>query len=235
MNGLHDWYTWFGVEAPETGELFDSSDLDFKSEVQNAKSTVTDIQYTFTEIYRSGVNVTHSDEAMQLARDFLEGFYGDYVFFQDSANQVQSNYVLLMGDIDFDRANHVFTFHSGTGILFRYHNTTGTTVSTDTGSINFPSLTIVNGSGSSVASPSHSEQFSYKARTFETITSSFTLTYNDFNEETVSISDNDFFYSSFENSPHLIEGVENYAFTAFLLAAAVITFNLIDRVFRRVY
>ena len=42
-------------------------------------------------------------------------------------------------------------------------------------------------------------------------------------------------YGSFEGLPHLIEGVQNYAYLQIFLIVGIVLFKLCDRIFRRVY
>ena len=68
-----------------------------------------------------------------------------------------------------------------------------------------------------------------------------TTTYNSYDlitftsDVSVSNSGSHLIFGSADSMPHLVEGVENYAFSAFILAFGVIAFNLFDRIFKRVY
>lgn len=217
---------WAKISGAPSIEKFDIS--------SNSKSAPSSpaVTYDLNQSYyfRSGVDCYCTDKALQLARDYLKGYYEDYVFFQDDAySSDDATYVLLMGDIT--ESDGSFYMNDVREIYFKFHTSVISYDSDGSGALNFPVL--VDGS-STPASVSKSFSFSYDS---SDLLSTLSLYYGDINDNSFLISSNEtqLVYSSFDGYPHLIEGVENYAFTAFILAAAVITFNLIDRVFRRVY
>ena len=231
---LTGFYKAFGISAPDTSDIFaEEKEVSEVDSVSSTKSTITSTTYSMKYFYIDGVDYFHCNDALDLACSYLEGCYDDYVFFQDTVSSANSDYVLLVGDLDYQ--NGSLSLNSCTGYLFRYQNSYSTYFSNRIGSVYFPSLTLVDGSGSSVASPNHKENISLPTLNYISDTTTFQLYTMSFEDESYTLGQDDFIYSSFEGTPHLIEGVQNYAFAAFLLAAAVITFNLIDRVFRRVY
>lgn len=231
---LTGFYKAFGIDAPDTSDIFaEEKEISEVKELSNTKSSITSTTYHMKYFYIDGVDYFHCNDALDLARSYLEGCYDDYAFFQDTASSANSDYVLLVGDLDYQ--NGSLSLDNCVGYLFRYQNSYSTYVTTRTGSVYFPSLTLVNGSGSSVTSPNHKETISMPIPNYVSNTTTFEIYTMSFENESYTLAADDFIYSSFEGTPHLIEGVQNYAFAAFLLAAAIITFNLIDRVFRRVY
>ena len=158
--------------------------------------------------------------ALDVARSCLEGYYGDYLFFSYDGD----TWVLLK---DFDNAVYIqggyLTADSCTCIMIssaigQYTETLqdfrlqGTLIGTEEQAIN---ATI------SGKVPNSQYRIRYGVDTFTSVSVSNPHGY--------------LFYSSYEDTPHLIEGGQNYAYAAFLLAIGVIAFKLADRLFRRIY
>lgn len=165
------------------------------------------------------VSVADYDSAvLDAARGVLEGYTGDYYFFQYNIE----NWVLVMYDGDSVVSPFGLVASDCNIVQFRKtvvdtpysvsHNFHGTLVGTEE--------QILNGS---FYTTEHQITTSYK------ITS--------YHRDNVSISNSDGYlvYGSAPNLPHLIEGVQNYAFAGFALCLCVLSFKLIDRIFRRVY
>lgn len=233
MKSLTGLYKYFGLDAPlqdDFPEVFDSGDMAKSVSSAKAGGTETITQtYSYFRSYRDGIDFTHYDEALQLARDYLEGWYGDYIFFQDAASTSSTaDYVLIKGDCDIQ--GNVLTV-SGSGLLIRYSNASSNMSSSYSRNYNV-NLSEVGQNNSAITGTVSGTQ-GYFAYLTDKVT--ITRRYAIFEDYEFTLGSDDFYYSSLPDTPHLIEGVQNYAFAAFLLAAAVITFNLIDRVFRRVY
>lgn len=202
--------------------------------VSNTKSSPTSpvVTYDLNQSYyfRSGVDCYCTDKALQLARDYLKGYYGDYVFFQDDAySSDDATYVLLMGDIN--ESDGAFYMNDVNEVYFKFHTSVISYDNSGSGSINFPVL--VDGNTTPASSPK-SFSFSYGA---SDLSSTLSLYYGDISDNSFVITQNEthLVYSSFDGYPHLIEGVENYAFTGVFICGAVLVFCLADRLFRRLY
>lgn len=198
-------------------------------------SSTTDTFSGLSSIYHDGVDTLHYNDAVQLARDYLLDWHGDYIFFQDSNTTTSADYVLIKGDILRDGRSLTI---SGEGVLIRYSNQRYSQNSQSTlgGDINFPSLSITDGSGSSASSPSHSEHFTYKAvvpHSYWNLTTQFT--YKTFEDYSVTLDNSDFYYSSFADTPHLVErsGVNLLACISFILAVFCCTMFFVA-IFRNV-
>lgn len=217
-----DWADIAGAPAIEK-----ESKLALKSS-PSAPAVTYDLNQAY--YFRNGVDCYCTDKALDLARSYLEGCYQDYIFFQDDAySSDDATYVLLIGDIEY-LSDESFQLHDVREIYFKFHSSVIRYDSSGSGSLNFPVL--VDGN----TTPAHSSRafnFSYDS---SDISSSLSLYYGDINDDTVLIHDSaDLLYSSFEGFPHLIEGVQNYAYAGFLVCGAVIVFSLADRLFRRLY
>ena len=159
----------------------------------------------------------------------MQGCYDEYIFFQaDAYSSDNSTFVLLMGDIEED--NGSFILHDVREVYFKFHTSVIRYDSAGSGNMNFPVL--VDGN-STPASMQKSFTFSYDNSDLSSVLS---LYYGDINDDTSFSHDStDLIYSSFAGYPHLIEGVQNYAFVAALVCFGVLVFKLVDRIFRRVY
>lgn len=169
--------------------------------------------------------------ALDLARDFLKGETSDYLFFyygDTVENGVPySQFVLITGDLIRTPSDYppVYQFDSCTVRQFYVRDTLH--LSTITSQFHGNTFEV---DPSPVGSFSGSAATPEVTHTYTTFSFAYTLT-----SCQVSNSADQCFYSSFELDPHLVEGVENYAFTACVIAFCVIAFNLADRLFRRVY
>ena len=171
-------------------------------------------------------SAVYNSDVLELASAFLEGCYDDYYFFQYSATE----YVLLVGDIQF----------SGLGCTAStvrvYDFVCNPVSSAQTVTIPFSGSQSgqyggSDGAGGFSGSVSGNSTIQIQTDTRYNITYAYTAS-----AENVTISNSSYLvYGSADNLPHLIEGVQNYAFAAFLFAFAVICFKLADRMFRRVY
>lgn len=231
MISLFDAYELFNVSAPDTTSI----DNSFSNFVKNSRAVDVVTRVGFDSFVREGFDFYHSDDARQLAKDYLQGCFSDYFFVQGTASWNTTDYFLYIGDIDFN-GDSLFLVDAD-GFLFRYQNSQSDVYrDSRNGSITFPSLGIVNGSGSSSSSPSHSEKFSFSFPLCGSYSSTLSVYRDHADNEIFELPSADsFYYSSFENTPHLIEGVQNYAFVAALVCFGVFVFKLVDRIFRRVY
>lgn len=176
----------------------------------------------------STVSVTtaiYEESAISAAKAVLQGSHEDYYFFQYANN----DYVLLVGDITFNALG------CETGLVTVYEFVTSPVSSARSVTIPFSGSQSGQYGGSDGAGG-----FSGSVSGNSTIQIQSDTKYNvsmyryAANNVTVTNS-NSLVYASSASLPHLIEGVENYAFAAFWLALAVICFKLFDRIFRRVY
>lgn len=193
----------------------------------SSPSVTYDLNQTY--YFRSGVDCYCTDRALQLARDYLQGCYDDYIFFQaDAYSSDDSTFVLLMGDIEENDGS--FILHDVREVYFKFHTSVIRYDNSGSGNMNFPVLVEGN---STLASIQKSFTFSYDNADLSSVLS---LYYGDINDDTSFTHDStDLVYSSFDGYPHLIEGVQNYAFVAALVCFGVLVFKLVDRIFRRVY
>lgn len=157
--------------------------------------------------------------AVQVARDYLEGYRGDYVFFAYDPDtwvvltDFENGVIWNNGNVSADSCT-CFEISVATGsAMARYNlNLQGTLIGTEEQALNARLTGDVPETGYRV-----STALSTPIRV------------------SVSNPNGYLFYSNIDNTPHLIEGGQNYAYAAFLLAIGVITFKLADRLFRRVY
>lgn len=166
--------------------------------------------------------------AKNLAREYLEGCTEDYLFFYNgrgvlSPTQSFVQFILIRSDDISKGVNYVATDCMITQIYVVSNTVSSSSSFTFSGSsVDIGSDPVGSFSGSGSISNYDVE---YQTAGFS---------YHRDTVEVESIVDN-VIYSSLDNHPHLIEGVQNYAYCAFCVAFAVIMFKLADRLFRRVY
>lgn len=163
----------------------------------------------------------YTQDVVSIAENCLEGCHDDYYFFQYDSLR----FVLITGDLDFK--NGVLTADEAQVIVI----TRNKQLIPHNNSISAPFTGNYFGSGA--GSVNGSSSFSYVDRYDELIT----YYYDYYTGYNISVSNSLglLAYGSFDGLPHLIEGVQNYAFAGFLLAFGVIAWRLADRLFRRVY
>lgn len=167
----------------------------------------------------------YEESAISAARAVLQGSYQDYYFFQLSDN----DYVLLVGDI---------TFHAlgcETGLVTVYEFVTSPVSSAQSVTIPFSGSQSGNYAGSDGGGGFNGSVTGNSTIQVQTDIKYNVLMYRYAVSNVTVTNSNSLVYASAESLPHLIEGVENYAFAAFLLAVGVLGFKLSDRIFRRVY
>lgn len=168
----------------------------------------------------------YEESAISAAKAVLQGSHADYYFFQHSDNE----YVLLVGDITFH------TFGCQTGLVTVYDFVVSPVSSARSVTVPFSGSQSgnyggsdgvggFNGSVSGNSTIQIQSDTKYNVSMYVTPADNITVTNNN----------NCLVYGSYSMLPHLVEGVENYAFAAFWLALAVVCFKLFDRIFRRVY
>ena len=163
------------------------------------------------------VQTMHKDEAvMGIARDYLQGYYGDYYFFQYAIG----DYVLLY---DFDNPDISDEGLTADGCqVVEIKVASGLPIIVDEYEINLIDV------GTDAAIYRGNARQSHYTDSYKSYTAYY--------PNSISVSrNNNVCYSSAENYPHLIEGVQNYAYAAFVLAVGIIIFRLADRLFRRIY
>ena len=192
--------------------------------------THTEIGNTVSVISAPYINESY-DIAKGLAREYLEGCADEYLYFYAgtgslSLTQSFDQYILLRSDsITRNSLSGTYELQGVTVTqIFVVSSSSGSSSSFDFSgsSLDLGSDPVGSFSGSgSITSYSNDYQ-----------TAAFTY-YRD-SVRVESIVDN-VMYSSLDNHPHLIEGVQNYAHAAFCLAVIILVFKLGDRLFRRVY
>lgn len=170
--------------------------------------------------------------ATDIAKSYLEGCYDDYIFFyngsQEELNSSYHEFLLILGDLthtpgvyppyyQFDDCT-VYQFFVVDSVISSSVRSefSGRTLDTDALPVGV---------------------FSGTFTTPDSIHSYTTFAELAYNLDSVQIhnSGGQMFYSSYKHDPHLVEGVQNYAFTlcVFLFVAAV--FFLGNSIFKRVY
>lgn len=167
----------------------------------------------------------YPDEVLHMAQSALQGCYDDYYFFQYNS----TDYCLFVGDLQF--SDNSVTADECLCYQFRRFPQ----IHTQTVSIPFSGNQSgqyggSDGAGGFTGSLSGSSQYQVTNTTYELFCDTYTA-YN----VSVSNSADYLVYGSAPNLPHLIEGVENYAYLAVCCFVAVCVFKLSDRLFRRVY
>ena len=168
----------------------------------------------------------YSDTVLSLARDCLEGVYDDYVFISCGSD----SYALITSD-SFTLENGIISCDTGHCVQFdcTHHTATITQQIPVTG--NYSGAVIGQGGGASQGSFTGNSTISRVVSEYDT---TYTMSY-DVSNLIISNPDDYVIYGSFDDMPHLIEGVQNYAFAAFMLCFGILAFSLVDRIFRRVY
>lgn len=168
----------------------------------------------------------YTDEVIDIARSCLEGCYTDYYFFQYSSTE----YVLLVGEIDFQGLSII------TGDVAVYDFvvspvSTSTQVSIPFSGSQSGSYGGSDGAGGFNGSVTGNSTLNIQTDTKYNVTYTYLASASD-----ISITNSDsLVYGSADYLPHLIEGVQYYAFAAFCFAVGIVCFKLVDRIFRRVY
>lgn len=167
----------------------------------------------------------YTDDVISIAKSFTEGCYTDYYFFQYSA----TDFCLLVGDLDISDSG-VSAAECQCYQIRRSPVTVQTPVSIPFSGSENGQYGGSDGVGGYYGSVTGNSSYNRSVTSYNYLFDSYTA-YN------VSVQNpGDYLvYSSAENFPHLVEGVQNYAFTGLALAFGVIAFGLVDRLFRRVY
>lgn len=172
-----------------------------------------------TELHsKTLTSATYEGRSVEIAKDFLQGYTEDYYFFQYDIDtyvllyDFQDSYTISPAGISVSGGCSVFEIDMAYGAQIpETYNITGALVGDDT-----QVLTNVQATKNE------------NSRVYQT--------YSVYYSGDISVSRNGkLCYSSVGDYPKLIEGVQNYAFTAFMLAVGVISFKLFDRLFRRIY
>ena len=161
-------------------------------------------------------------DVVQLAKYALNGFSGDYYFFQ----YTDTEFVLLMSD-SMDYEDGTLNADSFDAIDFVYDEQNNTVSVSESGSASGSAWGNVGGF-----------QYSggYNGSLYLPVTDRtyYQWFYHSDSALTVMNPGHYVVYGSFEGLPHLVEGVENYAWMQTALLVGCIVFCLVDRVFRRV-
>lgn len=165
-------------------------------------------------------------EAVQLARDLVAGYSGDYLFFQYDEDE----YTLILSDAITETAEGYtcdgfqwFDIHVMQNVETSYRNNSGTL-----------SGTIVGVEGG-VAAESFSGQIngSYEVQTVKP--ASIELHHDSFEDSlTVTNTNHAVIYSGFAGTPSLVDGAQKYGFMVSALISASIAFFFVHSLFKRV-
>lgn len=155
---------------------------------------------------------------LDAARGILEGYTGDYYFFQYNTD----TWVLLL----YDEGITISTYGLDASDVTVY-NIGKTTV-------DIPYTTSNNINGALIGTEEQVFHGSYSTTEHRITTNYFISSYH---RDSVSIRNSSGYlvYGSAPDLPHLIEGVQNYAFTGIFICICIVAFKLFDRIFRRVY
>lgn len=168
----------------------------------------------------------YDGDCVQIAQSYLEGYTGDYFFFQYD----DDDYCLILSDDGHMSGDSYIatnaTVHQIRVASVTFHNEVPFRGST-TGSYN-------GGSAGGPAAGSFTSTSLSGTSTYDTVDYNYFV--ESYTQSSVLIANPDDFlcFSNLEGKPHLIEGVQNYAYAAFLLAAGVCLFGFADRVYSRV-
>lgn len=160
-----------------------------------------------------------NESVLSAARAFLEGYTGEYYFFQQD-----SDTYLLLYDFEgtFDISNLGCNISDGCKV---YQIDVATGMYTDIED----SIT-----GSLLGTEEQYFSGTYTHREFSHPLKAESYVYHG-SVSVSNVSQSFLVYSSSVYHPHLIEGVQNYAVAAFLFALGICVFKLSDRLFRRIY
>lgn len=169
----------------------------------------------------TAINVSVADYdavCLDTARGILEGYYGEYYFFQYNAD----TWCLILYDTD-----------SLSSILgLRAENCTVFNIGKDETVSNYTVQYPFSGSLVS-ETPGHiSGDYSLPR---QTVIKNYKITCYTVDSVDIRNPSGYLVYGSANNMPHLIEGVQNYAFTGVFICLCIVCFRLFDRIFRRVY
>lgn len=164
----------------------------------------------------TSVKVGCYDEiVLDVARSCLEGYTGDYFFFQYS----DSVYLLVLPSDDWTYVTTgFFAADNSTVIQIECITSSYTKSNTITGTL----------IGTEVERFTGSYYTDHETKAY--YCTSFTASHIEVTNDSQFLT-----YGSADNLPHLIEGVQNYAYLQTVLIIGVIVFNLFDRIFKRVY
>lgn len=161
-------------------------------------------------------------DVVQLARDALEAFTGDYFFFQ----YTDTEYVLLMSD-NMTYSDGTLTAEGFDAIIFVYDEQVNTQSWTSSGSQ----------SGSAWGNQGGMQyNGSYSGSVYVPVADRTYYQWLYSSEDTLTVTNTNHYltYGSAENLPHLRKGIENYAWMQTALFIGFCIFCLADRIFRRV-
>ena len=167
--------------------------------------------HTVVGVYDEGV--------IDIAKSIVSGIVDDYYVF----NYSDSITIVLVGDLDFVNGS-VTSDSCSAYVIERFVDRTPLTrteQSTFSGTIVGANPSTFSGSNQSVRTVDFDTKVSYQ------LASGIVSNVEVYNTEQT------LYYSSFPNSPHLTEGVENYAFAAFVLAFTVISYRLASAISSR--
>ena len=159
---------------------------------------------------------TYDASVVDVARSCLEGYTNDYFFFQYS----ESVYLLVLCEGDFSYSTSGY-FSASEPVVIQIERVSRSYTKSHTVSGN-------------LIGPEVQQRFDGSYYTDESTTEYFCTSFQA-SGITVSNPEQYLVYGSFDYLPHLIEGVQNYAFLQTFLIVGIIFFGLFDRIFRRVY
>lgn len=167
----------------------------------------------------------YTDDVISIAKSFTEGCYTDYYFFQYSA----TDFCLLVGDLDISDSGV-----SASECICYQIRRSPVTVEVP---VSIPFSGSENGQYAGFDSAGGYNGSVSGTSTYRTTQTQYNYYFDSYTAYDISVSNSSEYlvYSSADNFPHLVEGVQNYAFTGLALAFGVIAFGLADRLFRRVY
>lgn len=217
-------------------DIYDVADWVADSKVLAADSRAVSVSTnTLSSYYVMGVDVSGFNEVTSFCRDLLEGCYKEYVFYRAAGGG--STYLLFIGDSIEVRDGRYFVVADSLDdpvVYYRFivsYDIVNRNLSRGSGTYRLPDFV----EGNSL--PTNQPYIFYYNRYHEDVSISVSYEKSESGTEASldTLGGTAVVYSSLDGFPHLIEGVQNYAVAAFVLAFAVLAFKLIDRIFRRIY
>lgn len=190
------------------------------------ESTVID---SVISVLPSAVSVSSSvadAQAIDFAKDYLQGYSGEYVFFQSGGGELYTPYYLVCADtVEYDAETGVVTAYEGCTVYC-------------IGAVR--ELVIPNTesfTGTVVGTEEEAFRGTYQRQSYtvtEYVTGSFFVESITVDTQVLETGARFVVYGSAEGLPHLIDGQQNYLYLISALVVGSFAFVLIDRIFRRV-
>lgn len=194
--------------------------------VMPASSVIDSAVSVLPSVVSVSGSVTDS-AVLSVARDLLQGYTGEYAFFQYGGNALYTSYYLVLADtVEYDSETAVITAYDDCTVycIASLYQLEIPEPETFTGTLIGTEEQVIRGSYQQNAV----QKTEYVTRSFSVESVSVDCAVPETAASYV-------VYGSAEGLPHLIDGEQNYLFLVAALIVGCIGFSLIDRLFRRVY